>query len=96
MKYWKVLKRAFTTAPVLKIPNDKDSFKWFIDVSDFTTSAILSQKMPTTWLWHLVVLFSKSLDIHKRNYEIYDKELLVIIRGLEEYCYHLEEHLHKI
>ena len=36
------------------------------------------------------------MDIHERNYEIYDKELLVIIRGLEEYHYHLEGHPHKI
>jgi len=43
-----------------------------------------------------VAFFSKSLDIYKRNYEIYDKELLAIIRGLEEYHHHLEGHLHKI
>ena len=52
--------------------------------------------MPTTGLWHPVTFFSKSLDIHERNYEIYDKELLTIIRGLEEYHHHLEGHPHKI
>ena len=52
--------------------------------------------MPTTGLWHPVVFFSKSLDIHERNYEIYDKELLAIIRGLEEYRHHLKGHLYKI
>ena len=36
------------------------------------------------------------MDIHERNYEIYDKELLAIIRGLEEYHHHLEGHPHKI
>ena len=66
------------------------------DASDFATGAVLSQKMPTTGLWHPVAFFSKSLDIHERNYEIYDKELLAIIRGLEEYHHHLEEHPHKI
>jgi len=49
-----------------------------------------------TNLWHLVAFFSKSLDVHKRNYKIYDKELLVVIWGLEEYKHHLEEHLYKI
>ena len=93
---FKVLKRAFTTAPVLKIPNDEDPFKSSTDTSDFATSAVLSQKIPTTGLWHPVVFFSKSLDIHERNYEIYNKELLVIIRGLEEYCHYLKEHPHKI
>jgi len=43
-----------------------------------------------------VAFFSKLLDVHERNYEIYDKELLAVIWGLEEYKHHLEEHLHKI
>ena len=93
---FEVLKKAFTTALVLKIPNDEDPFKLSIDASDFATGAVLSQKMPTTGLWHPVAFFSKSLDIHERNYEIYDKELLAIIRGLEEYRHHLEGHPHKI
>ena len=91
-----MLKKAFTTAPVLKIPNDEDPFKLSTDASDFATSAVLSQKMPTTGLWHPVAFFFKSLDIHERNYEIYNKELLAIIRGLEEYRHYLEEHPHKI
>jgi len=49
-----------------------------------------------TNLWHPVAFFSKSLDIYKRNYEIYNKELLVVIQGLEEYRHHLKGHLHKI
>ena len=49
-----------------------------------------------TNLWYPVAFFSKSLDVHKRNYEIYDKELLVVIQKLEEYRYHLERHLYKV
>ena len=47
-----------------------------------------------TNLWHLVAFFSKLLDIHERNYKIYDKELLAVIRGLEKYRYHLEGYLY--
>jgi len=83
-------------APVLRIPNDKDPFKLFTDASDFATGAVLSQKDMQTNLWHLVAFFSKSLDVHERNYEIYDKELLAVIRGLEEYRHHLERHPHKV
>ena len=54
------------------------------------------QKDMQTNLWHLVAFFFKLLDVHERNYKIYDKELLVVIRGLEEYRYHLEGHSHKI
>jgi len=93
---FEILKKTFTTALVLKIPNDKDPFKLSTNTSDFATDTVLSQKMPTTGLWHPVAFFSKLLDIYKRNYEIYDKELLAIIRGLEEYYYHLKGHPYKI
>jgi len=93
---FEVLKKAFTTAPVLRIPNDEDPFKLSTDTSDFATGAVLSQKDMQTDLWHPVAFFSKSLDVHERNYKIYDKELLVVIRGLEEYRHHLEGHPHKI
>jgi len=33
--------------------------------------------------WRLVVFLSKSLNETERNYEIYNKEMLVIIRGLK-------------
>jgi hypothetical protein len=43
-------------------------------------------------LWHPVAFYSKSLNEHKCNYKIYDKELLAIIRPLEEYHHYLEGH----
>jgi len=43
-----------------------------------------------------VAFFSKLLDVHGRNYEIYDKELLAVIQRLEEYRHHLEGYPHKI
>ena len=89
---FEVLKKAFTTAPVLRIPNDEDPFKLSTNASDFATRAVLLQKDMQMNLWHPVAFFSKSLDVYKRNYEIYNKELLAVIRGLEEYRHHLEGH----
>jgi len=83
-------------ASVLRIPNDKDLFKLSTDASNFATGAVLLQKNMQTNLWYPVAFFFKSLDVHKRNYEIYDKELLAVIQGLEEYRHHLEEHLYKV
>jgi len=83
-------------ALVLRIPNDEDPFKLSTDASDFAIGAVLSQKDMQTNLWHPVAFFSKSLDVHERNYEIYDKELLAVIRGLEEYRDYLEGHPHKV
>ena len=93
---FEALKKAFTMAPILRIPNDKDLFKLSTYASDFATSVVLSQKDMQTNLWHLVAFFFKSLDVHKRNYEIYDKELLAVIWRLEEYRHHLEGHPYKI
>jgi len=83
-------------APILRIPNNEDLFKLSTNASDFAIGTVLSQKDIQTNLWHLVAFFSKSLDVHERNYEIYDKELLAVIWELEEYRHHLEGHLHKI
>ena len=41
-------------------------------------------------LWRPVAFLSKSLNEMERNYEIHDKEMLVIIRGLENQRYLLE------
>ena len=93
---FEILKKAFTMAPVLRIPNNKDPFKLSTDVSNFATGAVLSQKDMRTNLQHPIAFFSKSLDVHERNYKIYDKELLAVIWGLEEYRYHLEGHPYKV
>ena len=42
-------------------------------------------------LWRLVAFLSKSLNKMERNYEIHNKEMLVIIRGLEAWRHLLEE-----
>jgi len=93
---FEALKIVFTMAPILRIPNNEDPFKLSTDASNFATGAVLLQKDMRTNLWYLVAFFSKLLDVHERNYKIYDKELLTVIWGLEEYRHHLERHPHKI
>lgn len=90
------LKKAFTSAPILRIPDDVNPFRLETDASDFATGAVLSQLDPDDKLWHPVAFYSKSLNPAERNYEIYDKELLAIIRALEEYRQHLEGHPERI
>lgn len=90
-KAFQGLKDAFTTAPILQIPNDTARYRLETDSSDFATGAVLEQ-LGEDKLWHTVAFFSKSLNEHERNYEIYDKELLAIIRALEEYRHYLEGH----
>lgn len=85
------LKTAFTSAPILQLPNDTAPFRLETDSSDFATGAVLEQ-VGLDKLWHPVAFYSKSLNEHERNYEIYDKELLAIVRALEEYRHYLEGH----
>ena len=78
------LKKAFVSAPILRIPDDVNPFRLSTDASDFAIGSVLSQLDPNDGLYHPVAFHSKSLNVHERNYEIYDKEMLAIIRGLEE------------
>ena len=41
-------------------------------------------------LWRPVAFLSKLLNVTERNYEIHDKEMLAIVRGLEAWRHLLE------
>ena len=84
------LKEAITSAPVLTTPADNRPFRIEADSSDFATGAVLSQLSAEDEKWHLVAYLSKSLSDTERNYEIHDKEMLAIIRALEEWRHFLE------
>jgi len=90
------LKTAVTTAPVLMSPQELDPFQIKVDSSDFATGAVLSQQSTTDGKWHPVAFYSKSLSSVERNYEIHNKEMLAIIRALEEWRYFLEGATHLV
>jgi len=87
---------AVTTALVLMSPQDSELFRVEVDSSDFTTGAVLSQQSMTDGKWHPVVFYSKSLSSVERNYKIHDKEILAIIRALEEWRHFLEGAIHPV
>jgi len=78
------LKTAVTTAPVLVSPQESNPFQIEADSSDFATGAVLSQQSMMDRKWHPIAFYSKSLSSVERNYEIHNKEMLAIIRALEE------------
>jgi len=90
------LKAVVTTAPVLVSPQESDPFRIEADSSDFATGAGLSQQSMTDGKWHPIAFYSKSLSSVERNYEIHDKEMLAIIRALEEWRHFLEEATHPV
>jgi len=89
------LKELVTSAPVLTTPADDQPFRIEADSSDFATGAVLSQLSAEDEKWHLVAYYSKSLSETERNYEIHDKEMLAIIRALDEWRHFLEGALQK-
>ena len=60
-----------------------------IDASDFVTGGVLSMECEDG-RWRPVAYLFKSLNRIGRNYEIHDKEILAVIRGLEAWRHLLE------
>jgi len=60
-----------------------------VNVLDYTTGEVLSMECEDR-KWRLVVFLSKSLNKIERNYKIYDKEMLTVIRGLGNWKHLLE------
>jgi len=88
-KAFKELKERFTKELVLAAPDIDKKMRMEVDVSDYTTGGVLSMECEDG-LWRPVEFLSKSLNETERNYEIHDKEMLAIIRGLEAWRYLLE------
>jgi len=60
-----------------------------VDTSDYVIGGMLSIEGEDR-LWRPVAFLSKSLNETERNYEIHDKEMLVIIWVLESWRHLLE------
>src|SRR5258708_32181096 len=83
------LKSAVTSAPTLAFPSKSGPFCLECDASNCATGAVLSQQQEDG-LFHLIGFMSKSFSDTERNYQIHDKEMLAIMRALEEWRHFLE------
>ena len=79
------LQERITSAPILTLPDNSRPYHVEADSSDFATGVVLSQECLEDGKLHPVAFLSKSLSPIKRNYEIHDKEMLAIVRALEEW-----------
>ena len=75
------LKKAFTSAPTLEHFDPARTTLVETDASDFVTAGVLSQMVNN--VLKPVAFFSKKMSPTECNYEIYDKELLAIIKAFE-------------
>ncbi|XP_053563243.1 tyrosine--tRNA ligase, cytoplasmic isoform X1 [Bombina bombina] len=84
------LKRLFTEAPILMLPNVELQYILEVDSSDYAIGAVLSQQKAPNEPMHPISFFSKTMTSAERNYAIGDKELLAIRRSLEFWRHLLE------
>src|SRR3984893_9696980 len=75
---------ALVSAPVLALPQDKGRWKVETDASNLVTGGVLSQ-LQMDGTWRVVDYISKALTAAERNYDMYDKEFLAVIRALREW-----------
>ena len=73
----------------MMMPDHTRPFQIEMDASKYTTGAVLTQ-LDSNGDRHPISFISKTLSPTKRNYEIYDQELLAIIRALKEWHYYIQ------
>jgi len=88
-KAFKQLKGIFTTRPLLVAPDLDKEFRVEVNASNFAIGGVLSIKCKDN-KWRPVAYISKSLNEIEQNYEIHDKEMLVVIQCLEAWRHFLE------
>ena len=80
-----LLKQHFTTAPILAHFDYEKECIVETDASDNMSAGMLSQYSSKDGKLYSVAFFSQKYSSQKVNYEIYDKELLAIIKAFEEW-----------
>ena len=88
-KTFQDLKDAFAKEPVLRHYDPDDEIQVEVDASDQMVGGVLSQK-DENGVWKPVAYFSSKMIAAELNYQIYDKELLAIVRAFEEWRPKLE------
>ena len=85
-----MLKKAFTTAPVLThwIPGSPLIIE--TDALDYALTAILSMVSPTDNEVHPIAFHSRTFTPPELNYDVHDKELLAIFEAFKIWHHYLE------
>jgi len=82
------LKKRFTQELVLAALDLDKKMRMEVDASDYAMGGVLL--MEKEGKWKPVAFLSKSLNETEGNYEIHNKKMLAIIRGLESWRHLLE------
>ena len=83
------LKKIFTKELVLIVLDLDKKIRMKVNTSDYAMGGVLFIECEDR-KWQPMAFLSKSLNETERNYEIHDKEMLVVIRRLENWRHLLE------
>ena len=89
------MKKAFTSDVILHHYNLNLKIVVKTDISDYVSEGILSQYDKNSVLYSVAYFFKKH-NSAECNYEIYNKELIVIICTFEEWCSELKDSIYLI
>jgi len=71
-----------TTQLVLALPRREGKFRIEVDASGHAIRGVLLQEQEGKW--KPVAFLSRTMSSTERNYEIYDKKLLAIVKALDK------------
>ncbi|CAM8963300.1 unnamed protein product [Rhodiola kirilowii] len=77
------LKRALTSAPIIRAPDWSKGFEIMCDASDYAVGAVLGQREEKKPV--VIYYASRTLDAAQRNYSTTEKELLAVVFALEKF-----------
>ena len=94
MKEFETLKTIMCRKPILRQPNYDDPFFLLTDASAYGVGAVLSQEGETNPcskkpFLHPIAYYSSTFIPAERNYDIYERELLAVLKSLEHWRPHL-------
>jgi hypothetical protein len=94
-KSFNTLKKKFMEELVLMMPDPDQPFQIEADTSKYASGAVLTQK-DANGRRHPICFLSKTFNPTERNYQIYDREMLGIIRALREWRHYLHGSAHPV
>ena len=81
------LEDKITSQPVLSLPRRERKFRVETDTLGHTIGGVLSQEQDGKW--KPITFLLRTMQLAERNYEIYVKELLVIVEALSKWRQYL-------
>ena len=89
------MKKRFTEEPVLIMPDQTKPFQIECDASKWASGAILTQ-LDINGDRHPCAFISWTFSPTEQNYEIYNRELLSVIRALQEWHHYIQGSNHEM